>query len=66
MKEGRREGYHAASDPVDGALLPVGSLPSLDSPSDFRETEAVLGEESPASSCCPQCVSALHEMPRLL
>lgn len=66
MKEGGREGHHAAWDPVDGALLPVGSPPSLDSPSDFREMEAVWGEESPASSCCPQCASALHEMLRLL
>ena len=66
MKEGGREGHHAAWDPVNGALLPVGSPPSLDSPSDFREMVAVWGEESPASSCCPQCASALHEMLRLL
>lgn len=66
MKEGRKKGHHAAWGPVEGALPPVGSTPSLDSPSDFREMEAVWGEESSASSCCPQCVSALHEMLRLV
>lgn len=66
MKGGRRKGHHAAWGPVDGALLPLGSPPSLDSPSDFRETESIWGEESPASSCCPWCVSALHEVLRLV
>ena len=62
MKGGRRKGHHAAWGPVDGALLPLGSTPSLDSPSDFKETESVWGEESPASSYCPWCVSALQEV----
>lgn len=65
MKEGRKKGILPGVQWRE-LFLPWEAPQPGQLPSDFKEMEAVWGEESSASSCCPQCVSALHEMLRLV
>jgi len=59
MKEGGREGHHAAWDPVNGALLPVGSPPpQLGQPIRLQGNGGSLGRgKSSIFLLPPVCIS---------